>query len=68
MADGNNMRCFNAECRCGCQKEPHEMTQAFRKRRLRDANVAAGSAGIAKAKEEAVNAAIAQSDDNNSVP
>ncbi len=67
MADGNNIRCFDADCKCESQKaEPQEMSTSFRKRRGRKA--VTGTASVAKAKEEAVKAAVEQCSDSNSGP
>jgi len=69
MADGNNTRCFSPDsnCPCGCVKaSPQEMRSAFRKRRASQAGKPTRS--VAKAKENAVEAAIEQSCDPSSEP
>lgn len=68
MADGNNIRCFSPDCKCGCEKASNEMSRSFRKRR-RGTKAATGAPSVGIAKEQAVEeAALEQPADSTSGP
>lgn len=66
MADGNNIRCFSTDCKCGLEKGK-PMT-SYRRKRPGQGTSPVDKPSLSKTKEEAVQAATEQSADSTSGP